>query len=276
LSSLENVARGEEPLWQLSTLPLALLTVTALSLSALSIWVMYRLALHLWSELRESRSEKSVLRGLRHLLAATSPQQTAVMLGFTSIWGAFLFFGVVGHDEDSRHLVMSVPWAITGALALFSQISDRPDGVTRRKLMNSRAVLSTALLVTTISISLIDGVHGPRVISLKDQCTEDTPEDSAAWQVIGYAPMGSSTQLTTGSDWRRFATDRTRHVDTPQFMEEGILSLEGGQLLSMRSSKTGAIRTIFMPETVAPLLSISGVSFAVDSSKEYGYLYPCD
>jgi hypothetical protein len=59
--------------------------------------------------------------------------------------------------------------------------------------------------------------------------------------------MTDQESLDATSDWRRLSAKRTRHIDTPKIMSDGILSLTGGTLVSLRNTATGDLMTIWSP-----------------------------
>lgn len=274
LSTLEEIARGQTSIFQWSTLWLGVLVVTALALSLISAWMLYRYATLLAREVRSRSDGVTVFHALGKLVLKTDLHIQGIIIGAASVYGAFLFFGVVGHDEDSRHLVMSVPWAVVGVFATLSHgesVSKMSGGFRGRK---SVLVVPAVLVLTATLLGFADSRHGATIIDVAPQCA-DPSKASESWRIVASAPMGSSTRLGIGSDWRRLSTSKTRHFDTPLFMANGILAISGGHLVSLKSLANGEVRTVFLPETQIPSVRSASPFFEIVDDDGLASLRSC-
>lgn len=272
--ALEDIARGNTSIFQWSSVWLGFLALSALILSAISALLLYRLGSDFFRNLHLRGAGVSGRRAFHQMLVSDDLRVQGVLVGAFSVFGSFIFFGAVGHDEVSRHLVMSIPWALYGVFVILSGDSSPEQKDVPRARPQSALFMSCFLLVASTALGFADSRYGTAVVNVSDRCAGPSGS-TEMWRVVASAPVDSTIHLDVGADWRRFETVKTRHFDTPLWMDGIILRLSGGHIVSLRSISNGEIETVFLPDSEISDLRSSIPEFVLNRGTVFQELRSC-
>lgn len=174
------------------------------------------------------------------------------ILGVATLLGLLAFFGLVGHDEATRHLVQSLPFAIFAFNPkLFSESNVAvAAGISARGLLkNSRTLKHFSVALSTVAlIAIFNGLQIKPNFVLLGQC--DVAESSPrTFSIVGQKSRGVES-TKSGSGWVEDAFSE---------LEPGVLvmALEYNQqnlrLFYLQNEKKSPLQK-FQEATVVPRL----------------------
>jgi hypothetical protein len=280
VAQLRDIATGDRPVLVRSNIGLVVVAAVGGVLIVTSLYLAVRMARAFARQVsgqRRGDGLRSWVRAIPAAIAEQGPTASGVTVGCASVFGAFAFFGLVGHDEPYRHLVMSVPWAIIGVAAVLARQPAPPDSepvaepVRHAMSRHNWMAVGVVMLGLVLVVARVDAAHHPVQIAIANECSGGPTE---AWRVVGAEPMGAAGTLDTGVDWRRMRVDEARLLDSAEFMEEGILQMRGGTLLALRNTDSGEIKNVWSPDAATSALEADGVSaFTVDPDSSRAELW---
>lgn len=170
----------------------------------------------------------------------------AMWIGLVTIVGVFTSYALVGHDEGQRHLVQSIPFVLVALAGLTARHDAVVPVEPPKPLRIWPRVLVWALVGTVAVGAAVEGRADADRLTVVRGCETDAA-DPDEYAVIASAPVGASGAVQGPADWRR-NSDPSARVAFSQlsWMQQMLDRLPPGQVLDLRSARTGEIIPVFV------------------------------
>ena len=215
---------SQQEVLSLITLPISLVLWAAswLSLAFAVVWV-----------IRTARSLSGRSEPVRASFGAFFKSLVPGILGTSTVFGLLLLFGLVGHDEQTRHLVQSIPFAL---FALYPTLFSR--GVEDSEILAGKtrtALRSRGLQDLVIASVLVLGVAAstslqPKPSLLLTGACVGSDSSPSIFTIVGGKSRVADPETTWGSGW----------------VQEAFLELEPGVLLVATGVEPAQIERFYL------------------------------